>query len=664
MSISYYYQGIAMPRFKFDKTYPKNLALMLKTRVEELQNDVFQYSKDKDGNFLPYTYNQVYDEVISLSLALRELGVTRGSNVGLISDNRREWAIVDYALLSLGAADVPRGCDSMGVEIRFILNFADCKYSFFETPRQLEKVLEKSEECPNLDTAIIIKDLTPEEEYILENGKFKVLTFSQLLERGKELYNSNKDALKKEIEAEMEKTETNDVATIIFTSGTTGTPKGVMLTHRNYIAQLEVMYNFFPCKRGETWLTVLPVWHSFERAFQYVVPALKCNVAYSKPVPQVMITDMQKIKPHWMCAVPRIWTGIAKNIDKTVKKHKGFKLFIYDHFLEPSKAYVLQKDKVRGWICQIEKRNRFLDFISGIIPFLLLWPVHKIGDIFLFKTIRKGLGGHIKIAMSGGGALQREVNDFFRAIGFNLLEGYGLTETAPVLSIRDYKAPRPGCVGALLPSVQAKIVKEENGQIADSTPLPFGQKGLVLVKSDQIMKGYYKRPDLTEKIIDSEGWLNTGDIGLLTFDKELKITGRAKDTIVLLGGENVEPVVIEQALTASDYIDSAIVLGQDQNTLGCLIVPNKDLTEKFAKDHNIFFTDYAQLMTNEEVVYFYTKTVHSLVSVNTGFRSCERINKVCLLSDPFKPGEELSAKGEMIRPKIAKKYETLIKSMF
>ena len=653
-----------MPRFTFDKTYPKNIPLMFKTRAEELQDDVFQYSKDKDGNYQAYTYNQVYNDIISLALALREMGVTRSSNVGLISDNRREWAIIDYALLSLGAADVPRGCDSMGVEIRFILNFADCKFSFFETPRQLEKVLEKAEECPNLDTAIIIKELTPEEEAIKNNGKFNVTTLSALLERGKEIYNTNKAALRKEIEAEMEKTEPNDIATIIFTSGTTGTPKGVMLTHRNYMAQIEVMHNFFPGKRGETWLTVLPVWHSFERAFQYVIPALKCNVAYSKPVPQVMISDMQKMKPHWMCAVPRIWTGVAKSIDKTINKHKGWNLFCYKIFLAPAKAYVAQKDKVRGWICQIEKRNRFLDFITGIIPFLLLWPIHKLGDICLFNRIRKRLGGNIKIAMSGGGALQREVNDFFRAIGFNLLEGYGLTETAPVLSIRDYKAPRPGCVGALLPSVEIKIVKEENGVIADSTPLPYGQKGLVLARGEQIMKGYYKRQDLTDAIIDKEGWLNTGDLGLLTFDHELKITGRAKDTIVLLGGENVEPLVIEQALTASDYIDTAIVLGQDQNTLGCLLVPNKDFTEQYAKENNISFESYEELMVNEAIVSFYSKTVHSLVSVNTGFRSCERINKIALLPNAFKPGEELSAKGEMIRPKISKKYEQIIATLF
>lgn len=653
-----------MARYTFDRTYPKNLALMLKQRVEELQDDVLQYSKDKDGNFQAYSYKDVYEEIMALSVALKDLGVKRGDNVGLISDNRREWALIDYSLLSLGAADVPRGCDSMGVEIRFILNYADCKISFFETPHQLEKVLEKADECPNLETAVIIRTPTAEEESIIKNAKFKVILFDDLMAKGKELYSANKDALKKEIEAEMEKTEPNDNATIIFTSGTTGTPKGVMLTHRNYMAQVEVIGNFFPCKRGETWLTVLPVWHSFERVFQYFIPALKCNIAYSKPIAQIMIADMVKMKPHWMCAVPRIWDAIAKNIDRSIRKHKGYNLFLYRLFMGPAKKYVSAKDKVRGWVCQIEKRNRFVDFLAGIIPFIILWPIHKLGDILAFKRMRAGLGGNIKIAVSGGGALQKEVNDFFRSIGFNLLEGYGLTETAPVVSIRDYKAPRPGCVGALLPSVQVKIVKEENGAIADSTPLPFGQKGLVLCKSEQNMKGYYKRPDLTEKIIDSEGWLNTGDIGLLTFDNELKITGRAKDTIVLLGGENIEPLVIEQALTANDYIETAIVLGQDQNSLGCLVVPQKDMTENYAKENNIQYSSYEELLAKEEIISFFSKTVHSLVSVNTGFRNCERINKVALLPNSFRPGEELSAKGEMIRPKINQKYEAIIKTLF
>ena len=654
-----------MANFTFNRAFPKNLALLFKERAHEIPDDVFQYSKmERDGDFLPYTYGQVYDEVISLALALQKMGIKRGQNVGLISDNRREWAVTDYAILSLGATDVPRGCDSMGTEIRFILNFADVEISFFETPHQLEKVLEYTDECPNLKTAIIYKKPSKSEDEIINNKKIKVILYKDLLKEGKEIFEADKEKFRAQIEAEMDKTETDDIATIIFTSGTTGTPKGVMLSHRNYIAQLEVFHNFFPCKRGETWLSVLPVWHSYERAFQYLVPALKTNIAYSKPVAQVMITDMEKIKPHWLCAVPRLWDAIAKNIDRTVHKHKGFDLFCYNTFIKPGIAYAHFRDMIRGWIVQDKKRNRFADFLIGIFPFLFLWPIHALGDICFFSRVRKGLGGRIKIAVSGGGALQREVNDFFRSVGFNLLEAYGLTETAPVLSVRHYKNPRPGCVGAIMPSCEVKIVREENGIIADSAPLAPGQKGLVLARGEQIMKGYYKRPDLTEKIIDSEGWLNTGDLGLLTFDGELKLTGRAKDTIVLLGGENIEPAVIERAINASDYIDSSIVMGQDKNYLGCLIVATKDKIEDYAKQNKIEYSSYAELLQKEEINAFYSKIIHSLVSVSTGFRSCERINKFVLLSDPFKTGEELSAKGEMIRAKIVKKYEKEVESMF
>ena len=654
-----------MANFTFNRAFPKNLALLFKERAHEIPDDVFQYSKmERDGDFLPYTYGQVYDEVISLALALQKMGIKRGQNVGLISDNRREWAVTDYAILSLGATDVPRGCDSMGTEIRFILNFADVEISFFETPHQLEKVLENTDECPNLKTAIIYKKPSTSEDEIINNKKIKVILYKDLLKEGKEIFEADKEKFRAQIEAEMDKTETDDIATIIFTSGTTGTPKGVMLSHRNYIAQLEVFHNFFPCKRGETWLSVLPVWHSYERAFQYLVPALKTNIAYSKPVAQVMITDMEKIKPHWLCAVPRLWDAIAKNIDRTVHKHKGFDLFCYNTFIKPGIAYAHFRDMIRGWIVHDKKRNRFADFLIGIFPFLFLWPIHALGDICFFNRVRKGLGGRIKIAVSGGGALQREVNDFFRSVGFNLLEAYGLTETAPVLSVRHYKNPRPGCVGAIMPSCEVKIVREENGMIADSASLAPGQKGLVLARGEQIMKGYYKRPDLTEKIIDSEGWLNTGDLGLLTFDGELKLTGRAKDTIVLLGGENIEPAVIERAINASDYIDSSIVMGQDKNYLGCLIVATKDKIEDYAKQNKIEYSSYAELLQKEEINAFYSKIIHSLVSVSTGFRSCERINKFVLLSDPFKTGEELSAKGEMIRAKIVKKYEKEVESMF
>lgn len=652
-----------MPKYTY-RNLPKNLPLILKARAEEVPQAILQHSKNAKGIFVPYTYESVYDDVISLALALKKIGIKRGTNVALISDNRREWLITDFAIQSLGAADVPRGCDSMGTEIRFIVNFADCEFGFFETPHQLEKVLEKKSECPNFKTAILYNHPNADEEKITSTKKIKVLYYDELMELGKTIFCMNKSQSKKEIENEMELTEPDDNATIIFTSGTTGVPKGVMLTHKNYTTELSVVHNFLTCKDFDRWLTILPVWHSFERLIQYVVPVMKCSIAYSKPVAQIMLSDMQAIQPNWMCGVPRLWEGLAKGVQKAMNKTGGITLKLFNFFVHTGKLYADQKDKVRGHVCRLTKRNKFLDFLCGIFPFLFLWPVHVLGKALVFKKILEKFGGKIDVAVSGGGALQKDVDDFYRAIGFNLLEGYGLTEVAPVISFRLPSEPRPGCVGAIFPTIDLKVCREENGVIVDSAPLGPGKKGMILVKSDQIMKGYYKRPDLTEKIIDKDGYLNTGDIGIETFDHEIKITGRAKDTIVLSGGENIEPAVIESALLTSDFIESTIVLGQDQNYLGCLIVPSHDSIVEFAKSNKIAYDNYENLLETDEVKSLFTKEINSLVSVSNGFRSCEKINKFALLPDSFKVGSELSAKQEMMRYKIVQKYEKQVSSLF
>ena len=335
-------------------------------------------------------------------------------------------------------------------------------------------------------------------------------------------------------------------------------------------------------------MSILPVWHSFERLIQYVAIYFVNGLAYSKPVASILLGDMAVIRPQWICGVPRLWEALANGVNKAMNKKGGITLKLFRFFISVGKSYANAKDKVLGHVCQVKKRNKFLDALCGFFPMIFLWPLRKLGDALVFKKIRDKFGGRISIAISGGGALQKDVDDFYRAIGLNLLEGYGLTETAPVISFRYYKEPRPGCVGAIFPSMEVKIIPEENGVPTSKEGLGPGKKGLIFVRSEQVMKGYYKRLDLTEKIIDSDGWLNTGDLGLLTFDNEIKITGRAKDTIVLLGGENIEPAVIESELLTSPYIESVIVIGQDQRYLGALVVPSKESVIAYAKENNLF----------------------------------------------------------------------------
>lgn len=652
-----------MKHYTFQKV-PKNLPLLIKERVEEVPELTLQASKNSNGVFEYYSYSSVYNDVLALAHKFKKMGISKGDNVAIISDNCRQWLLTDYAILSIGAADVPRGCDSLASEIRFIISFADCRFAFFENTRQLEKVLENASEVPLLKTAVLFNLADAEVQKKAEESGIECFYFNSLLEEAREEFNTDKENIKKEIEDGMQNIQGDDTATIIFTSGTTGTPKGVMLTHGNYMTQLSVVDNFFPTKPGYMWLSVLPVWHTFERLIQYVAPYFKNGIAYSKPVGQILLADFAAIKPNWMCGVPRLWESLAKGVKKAIRKKGGASSVLFSFFVKTGGLYADQKDKVTGHVCRLKKRIRFLDFLSGLVPFLVLWPVHKLGDILVFKKLRAKFGGNLDIAISGGGALPKEIDDFYRAVGLNLLEGYGLTETCPVISFRNPYEARPGCVGAIFPTFEVKILKEEHGVVVDNKPLPPGEKGLILVRSAQVMKGYYKRPDLTAKAIDKDGWFNTGDIGIRTWDNELKIVGRAKDTIVLFGGENVEPAPIEAEICTSNLVESVMVTGQDKKYLGALIVPSKEAVEEFAAQEKVGFSSYEELLKTPEIKKLFEKTVASLVCMENGFKPCEKIFKFVLLPKSFEVGRELSAKQEIMRYRIDELYKDEIASLF
>lgn len=640
---------------------PKNLALLMKSRYEEVPELFLQASKNADGKFEFISYKTVYENLIYCALAFQDLGIGKGSRVGLISDNRKEWLVADLALLSLGACDVPRGCDSMGSEIRFILSFAECEFSIFENSRQLEKVLEKVEEVKGLKTAILFESPTASVLAEAKKAGIEVLEFEKLLEEGKKQGFEKRNS----IEAIMETIEPEDIATIIFTSGTTGTPKGVMLSHRNYIAQCEVVHNVMNVEPGDFWLSVLPVWHSFERVIQYLAITFKSGLAYSKPIAAVMLPDFQVIRPQWMCGVPRLWEALAQGIYKNMRKEGGIKLALFNFFIGVGKKWVWAYEHITGRVCRFTKRIRLFDFLAGILPFILLSPLYGLGELLIYKKIKARLGGRFVCAISGGGALQPETDAFYRAIGFRLLEGYGITETAPILAFRSalHKA-RPGCVGYVYPSAELKIVAESGGEILSKEALPPGKKGLVMAKGDSVMKGYYNRPDLTEQVIDNEGWFNTGDLGMMTYDNELKITGRAKDTIVLLGGENIEPQGIEAAMGASQYIETSVLVGQDKKYLGALIVPVKDAVLAFANENNILSESYEALLESPEIINLIREEIDTRISRANDFRACERVFKFVLLPETFTVGKELSGKQELMRHKIAELYVKEIISLF
>jgi long-chain acyl-CoA synthetase len=289
---------------------------------------------------------------------------------------------------------------------------------------------------------------------------------------------------------------------------------------------------------------------------------------------------------------------------------------------------------------------------------LLLWPLKALGSVILFRKLRGLLGDRFIAGISGGGALPGHVDQFFRAIGVTVLEGYGLTECGPVLGVRLQKRPVPKTVGPLFTDVEFRVVDEETGKVVGP-----GHKGELWVKTPQNMVGYYKRPDATAKVL-KDGWLNTGDLVRATVHKEIQIVGRSKDTIVLRGGENIEPEPIEQRLLQSEFIEQIMVVGQDQKFLAALIVPNYDLLEKMARERRITYLDKEELLDNSQIVEVVHEIIQHLVNPRTGFKSFERIFKFKLLPKAFQVGVEMTQKLSIKRNVVAELYKAQIGELF
>jgi long-chain acyl-CoA synthetase len=633
----------------------QTLPLMLRSRVKEAPEIVVQYSKDPAGWFITKTYHQLYDESRWVAAGLLELGVKRGDLVGLISDNRQEWLAADFGILAIGASDVPRGSDTLNQELTYILSFTSCAVTFAENQKQAAKILSCKVELPELKIVITFETAGTEIQSEAESMGVKIYSYRDLLNLGK----NRREIYPGEVDAEIAKGKGDDIATIIFTSGTTGTPKGVMLTHKTFLCQLPPFHAIFDTKPGEIWLSVLPVWHVFERAIEYVILYYKNAIAYSKPISSVLMADFVNIKPHWMVAVPRVWEAIMDGINRSVKQMGKFQKFFFNFFVSFALMYTYFRDLTFGLIPNFHGRWRAIDAVMGFFPWLLLTPVRGLAYLIVFRRLRLRLGGRFKAGISGGGALPAKADHFFNAVGLRLQEGYGLTETSPIISVRRYRKSRRGTIGQILaPDLEFKILDDKSHE------LPPGINGILHVRGAQVMKGYYKKPELTAEVLSADGWLNTGDIAMYTRDGELRITGRAKDTIVLRGGENVEPVPIETKLKESPRIDQCVVLGQDQKYLAALIVPVQDAVMAFAEENNIPIVDYELLLQQPEVIEIISGDAADLISAENGFKAFERIYKFKLLARAFEPGTEISSKQEPLRRRIALNYAKDIQGLF
>ena len=624
--------------------------------AQKYPDEIALMSKTKAGGWQEISYKEFASLFECFGAGLLDFGVKRGDHVGIITDNRKEWIIANQGILGIGAADVPRGSDTMPDEARYILKHADCSVTLAENAEQVKKILSQKADLPLLKTIIVIDEEFTAAGFSEPLQGVKLLTFADIMERGKRLLAKDPQAYRRE----MAKGGPADLATLIYTSGTTGEPKGVMLTHSNFLHNLRtIVPSVIQVSPEDIFLSVLPVWHSFERIVEYVVISRGATLAYSKRVGSIMLADMASVRPTVMASAPRIWEAVRAGIIRKVNEEGGIKKSLFHFFVSVGMAYVTAAALVKGLYPQFIHRSRVTDFLLGILPFLALWPLKALGSVLVFKKIREKLGGRFRFTVSGGGALPPFVDKFFSAAGILLLEGYGLTETTPVVSVRLQKHPVVGTIGPLLAELEVKLLDAETGK-----PVGPGKKGVIHLKGPNVMKGYYNRPDKTAEILSADGWLNTGDLGMQTHKGELRIIGRVKETIVLLGGENVEPVPIEDTISESEYIDQVIVLGQDQKFLAALIVPNQEALEKYAEGQGITSMSKQDLLENPQIIEHVSDEINSRVNAKRGFREFERVFRFKMIPKHFEEPVELSGSLKMKRDVINKIYKKEIAELF
>jgi long-chain acyl-CoA synthetase len=621
-----------------------------------------QLIKDAEGEFHSKSYAELAGEVAALAAGFKAAGLTRGERVGLISDNRPEWLATDLALLGLGAADVPRGCDSTADEIGYILGFSECRWAVLENPKQLRKALASRERMPLLSEIVLIEGASADLAAEAANAGLNLRSLDELrLSAASPIGRGDAEGLSRardDYAAEVSLGSPSDLATLIFTSGTTGEPKGVMLSHENFLYQTRNILDIVPIKEGQVFLSVLPIWHVFERIAQYIIITAGASVAYSKPVGSVMLADFKAVRPQWMASVPRIWESVQEGVYRQMRQQGGAIEAVFTFFVGVGKSYAYFRNHLLGRVPDYDHRSRLAEIASSILPFLLLAPIKGLGWLLVFRKIQDKLGGRFLAGISGGGALPPSVDRFFDAIGVRILEGYGLTETSPVVGVRAFGKPVQGTVGLPLAGTEVRIVDEAGKNLG------LRKKGRILVRGPQVMLGYYKRPELTAAALHTDGYLDTGDLGVLTRHGELRIAGRVKDTIVLRGGENIEPLPIEQRLCESEYILQAVVLGQDQRFLASLIVPRQETVMAFARENNVPVVDYESLLKQPEILELLSDEIAERVSARAGFKSFERIFRFAILPRPFEVGRELSAKQETKRQAVNELYADEIAALF
>lgn len=580
-------------------------------RTKSNAETILQYYKD--GTLTTMSKGDFLKKVVCLNKALTELGIEASDRVGIVSENRIEFLIADMATNCVGIINVPTFPNFTPEQQKYIFNDCDAKIIIVSNKFQLNNILSVRHELEHLKYIITMEDGLED----IPNNIFSMNNLIETIEK-----NYNYENLKSELITASHAVDIDDILTLIYTSGTTGNPKGVMLTNKNILTNVYSIWDTGIMDASDDFLSFLPMCHAYERTVIYTFLIMGDVVTIAQSI-ESLSSNLNEVKPRIITAVPKLLETVKSRIINALNSEKESKRDLIFRALELSYKY-LELEKVP-----------LLDKIKLFVY-----------DKLIFAKMRDKLGGKLKHIVSGGSALNPEVQKFFLSIGLKVLQGYGLTECSPVVSANTPNNIEIGTVGPPLSNLEV---------IIDTT-------GEILVRGDSVMKGYWHDDMATIRCIDDNKWFHTGDIGEITSTGSLKITGRIKSLIVTSGGKNISPAPIEDMIRMSEYVEHIVIFGENKDYLTALVSPNFELLKSIAEVKNIAFESNYDLVANKEIIDIVMKEINERQSSIAKF---ERVRKITLVPNAFTVETgELTPKLSMKNSVIFKKYESEIEGMY